>query len=137
MSLWLNVDEQRTDWIEKLDQSTFQQSVTVDESIKRQALSSSGCPVLELRKIVDSNSTSAFIALKDCESRAKVFCTLDLSKPTKIEKQPNLACLQATENTSITDENADIRRKRDINVKTEEKIELNKTGKMSVIMIYL
>ena len=137
MSLWLNVDEQRIDWIEKLDSTTFQHSITVDESYKRQVLTSHGCPVLELRKIGDSSFKSAFIASKDCESKAKVLCTLDLSKPTKVEKQPNLSCLQAKEMTSKTGEKASLRRKRDTHVKMDEQIEIRKNGKILVNMLHI
>ena len=137
MTLWLNVEEQRTDWIKKLDQPTLQGSLTVDEGIVRKSLTSSSCPVLELRKEGSSSSMSAVIILNDCDSKAKVLCTLDLFKPTKAENQPNLACLRPLQMTSKSGEEATRRRKRDTNVKKDVQLELSRNGKMSVNMIYI
>ena len=134
MSVWLNADKQHSDWIDDFDQPAFQDSVTVDDSIKRQGPTSRGCPVLELRRIGGSNSTSAFMGSKDCDSKARVLCTRDLSKPTKVEKHPNLSCLQPTEITSKPGEKVNMRRKRDSNVKMDKRIELNKNGKILVNM---
>ena len=138
MSFWLNGDEQRTEWIEKLDQSKFEDSITYDKSTERQESSSSGCPVTVLRKVENSDSMSALITSKDCDSKARVLCTLDLLKPTnKLGKKPNLSCLQATNSTSTNVKKADGRRKRDTNSKMSEQTRLDKNGKISVYIIYI
>ena len=136
--MWLNGDEQRTDWIKKLDQSKFEDSITYDESNERQESISTGCHVMILRQVENSNSMSALITSKDCDNKARVFCTLDLLKPTnKVGKKPNLSCLQPTNSTSTNGEKADGRRKRDTNSKMSEQTRLNKNGKISVYIIYI
>ena len=137
MSFWLNVDEQRTDWIEKVDQPTFQDSITVDKSTKRQQIASGSCPVLELRKQGNSKSPSALLTTKDCDKKAGVLCTLDLSKSTTTEKQPNLSCLRAAKTTSKHGDKTNGRRKRDKNTRIDEQAKLKIEGKISVYIIYM
>ena len=130
--MWLNVDEQRTDWIEKLSQATFKDTITVDESTKRQEIAAGACPVMELRKLGKSNSTSALITSKDCESKARVLCTFELSKPTKVEKKPIMSCLNVAKMTSKNDKGINGRGKRDTKNRMDEQVELKIEGKMFV-----
>ena len=120
-----------------MDQQSFKDSITVDESTKRQEMASGGCPIMELRIQDDVHPRSAFITSKDCDSKARVLCTLDLSQPTKIEKKPNLGCLQAFEMTSKNGKETNGRRKRDINNRMDEQVELKIKGKMSVYIILI
>ena len=136
--MWLNGDEQRTDWIKKLDQSKFEDSISYDKSTETQESTSTGCPVMILRQIENSNSMSALITSKDCNSKARVLCILDLLKPTiNVGKKPNLSCLQTTNSTSTNGEKADGRKKRDTNSKMSEQTGLKKIGKISVYIIYI
>ena len=128
----MNIEEQRTDWIEILDHLNFQDPITLDESMKRQPTSTSGCPVMKLKKLDNSDSISALITSGDCESKARFLCSLDLSKPTKVNKQPNFSCLQAKKFASKNKVESNRRKKRDSNSETNETIEENKRGKKSV-----
>lgn len=128
----MNIEEQRTDWIEILDHLNFQDSITLDENMKRQPTSISGCPVMKLEKLDSSDSMSALITSGDCESKARFLCSLDLSKPTKVNKKPNFSCLQPKNFASKNEEESNRRKKRDSNSETNEKIEENKRGKKSV-----
>ena len=128
----MNVDEQRTDWIEILDHLNFQDPITLDESMKRQLSSISGCPVMKLKKIDNSDSISALITSGDCESKARFLCSLNLSTPTKVHKKPNFSCLQPKKSASKNEEESTRRKKRESNSETNEKIEENKWGKKFV-----
>ena len=127
----MNIEEQRTDWIEILDHLNFQDPITLDESMKRQPTSISGCPVMKLRKLDNSDSISALITSEDCESKARFLCSLDLSKPTKVHK-PNFSCLQPKKSASKNEEESVRRKKRDFNSQTNENIKENKRGKKFV-----
>ena len=130
--LWLNVDEQRTDWIEELDQTMFQDSITLDESMKRQPISTIECPVMMIQKLENDDSLSALIKSGDCESKAQFLCTLDLSKSPKVHKQPNFSCLHPKKSAGTNEGNKSSgRKKRGSNDKMDEKIKENKHSKIS------
>ena len=119
MSLWLNADKRSADWNETLDQTSFQGSITLDENTKNEVTSTRGCPIIELRKQENSDSMSALITMRDCDSRARFLCTLDRSKAVKIantDKKPDLSCLLPAENKEQTN----ARKKRDTNGKIVE-----------------
>ena len=128
--MWLNVDEQRTDWLEILDQLKFQDSITLDESMKRKPTSTSGCPVMKLQKLDNSDLISAMITSGDCEEKARFLCSLDLSKPTKVHTKPNFSCLQPKKSASKDGEKINGRKKRHSNIETNEKIYENKESKI-------
>ena len=128
MSLWLNTDKRRTDWTEPLDQTSFQGSITLDENTKSPVTATTGCPIMELRKQENSDSMSALITMRDCDSKARFLCTLDMFKAIRGangDKKPNLSCLLPTE--SKTQNNA--RRKRDTNDKMRDQIKGKKDSK--------
>ena len=129
--VWLNVEEQRTDWIEKLDQTMFQDSITLDESMKIQPISTTECPVIKIQKLDNDDSLSAVIKSGDCESKAKFLCTLDLSKSPKVHKQPNFSCLHPEKSASNDGKKSSGRKKRSSNDKMDEKIKENKDSKIS------
>ena len=121
MSLWLNADKRSTDWTEPLDQTSFQGIITLDENTKNRVTATRGCPILELRKQENSDSMSALITMRDCDSKARFLCTLDMFKAIRAangDKKPNLSCLLPAE--SKTQNNA--RRKRDTNDKIRDQI---------------
>ena len=121
VSLWLNVDKKRTDWGEPLDQTSFQGSITLDENTKSQVTATTGCPIMELRKQENSDSMSALITTRDCDSSARFLCTLDMGKAIRaanVDKKPNLSCLLPAESK----EQNNARRKRDINGKIRDQI---------------
>ena len=129
--LWLNVDEQRTDWIEKLDQTMFQDSITLDESMKRQPISTIECPVIKIQKLDNDDSLSALIKSGECESKAKFLCTLDLSKSPKVQMQPNFSCLHPKKSSSNDGKKTSGRKKRGSNDKMDGKIKEIKHSKIS------
>ena len=128
--MWLNVDEQRTDWIEILDHLKFQDSITLDESTERKPTSTNACPVMKLQKLDNSDSISALITSGDCESKAKFLCSLDLSNPTKVHKKPNFSCLQPKKSASTNGEKINERQKRHSNSEMDKKIYENKGSKI-------
>ena len=127
--MWLNVDEQRTDWIEILDHQKLQDSITLDESMKRKPTSTTRCPVVKLQKLDNSDSISALVTSGDCEGKARFLCSLDLSKPTKVHEKPNFSCLQPKKSASKNGEKIDGRKKRHSNSEMNEKINENKGSK--------
>ena len=124
--VWLNVEEQRTDWIEKLDQTMFQDSITLDESMKRKPISTIECPIMKIQKLDNDDSLSALIKSGECESKAKFLCTLDLSKSSKVHKQPNFSCLHPEKSAPNDGKKSSGRKKRSSNYKMDEKIKNNK-----------
>ena len=125
---------QHTDWIDK---ATALDYITLHESATKQTITSTDCPFMTLRRVDNGASPSVMIALKDCDSKAKFLCTLDVSRAHKVsnfDKKSKLSCLPKEKMESLNDKEYNGRRKRDSNYEMSERTE---KGKGSKLLIYV
>ena len=90
---------------------------------------------MTLRRADNGASPSVMIALKDCDSKAKFLCTLDVSRAHKVsnfDKKSKLACLPKEKMESTDAKKNNGRRKRDSNYDLSERIEKGKGSKLSI-----
>ena len=90
---------------------------------------------MTLRRVDNGDSPSVMIALKDCDSKAKFLCTLDVSRAHKVsnfEEKSKLSCLPKEKTQSTNEKKSNGRRKRDSNNEVSERSEKGKGRKLSI-----
>ena len=88
---------------------------------------------MTLRRVDNGDSPSVMIALKDCDSKAKFLCTLDVSRAHKVSnfnKKSTLSCLPKEMTQSTNHKKNNGRRKRDSNNEVSERSEKGKGRKL-------
>ena len=88
---------------------------------------------MNLRRVDNNDSPSVMIALKDCDSKAKFLCTLDVSRAHKVftfDKKSKLSCLPKGTMESTNGRKNNGRTKRDSKNEMSERTEKGKGSKL-------
>ena len=83
-----------------------------NESLKLSGSSASDCLVLKLSKNGSNGSNSALVTSRDCDMKAKFWCSVDVDEMKTMEETPKLECLLSNKTSSINATKEGKRRKR-------------------------
>ena len=120
--------------IKKTNPKSVQSDFSIDESLKLSGSSTSDCLVLKLSKNGTNGSNSALVTSRDCDMKAKFWCSVDVDEIKALDKTPELECLLSNKTTSTNaTKDGKRRRKRTAEKEVEkdvvERADSNKKGK--------